>query len=272
METMMKSLIFGLSANPPTGDGGHYTIVKYFAQSGMFDEILVVPVYTHMFQEKRGKVMVDYEKRVEMCKLCFLDASTQQCKVRISLVEQQVFQKKLREGGAGSGSGSPPGEAVKVGTADVVDHLVQDNPGVDYGFVVGTDTYRDLCNLKWRRAKELLDLLHFQVVERKGLPSPAEIPVQRLPARVDFHTLHELKEISSTSCRSSSDECEVRKVVKSNVVDYIVSNRLYGFTEDKKHHQMNRNRKSVLIFASIGIVSAFIFGMWRSKKIATTKH
>ena len=56
---MRKVCLFGTSANPPTGDGGHAGIVKYLANypsdetdsgAGLyFDEVRVLPVYRHMF-------------------------------------------------------------------------------------------------------------------------------------------------------------------------------------------------------------------------------
>ena len=45
--------VFGTSADPPTGQSGHVGIVRHLQQSGLFDEILVVPVFRHMFASKR---------------------------------------------------------------------------------------------------------------------------------------------------------------------------------------------------------------------------
>ena len=41
--------LFGLSADPPTGHGGHLGIVAHLASMEMFDEVRVIPVYRHMF-------------------------------------------------------------------------------------------------------------------------------------------------------------------------------------------------------------------------------
>ena len=41
--------LFGLSADPPTGHGGHLGIVTHLASMQMFDQIRVMPVYSHMF-------------------------------------------------------------------------------------------------------------------------------------------------------------------------------------------------------------------------------
>ena len=60
--------IYGLSANPPTGEGGHATIVSHLRR--MFDEVWVLPVYTHAFESKHN-TMAPYEHRKAMCELAF---------------------------------------------------------------------------------------------------------------------------------------------------------------------------------------------------------
>ena len=60
--------LFGTSANPPTGLGGHMGVVQALVDLQQFDEILVLPVYRHMFDMKRSQ-LVSYDHRVEMCRL-----------------------------------------------------------------------------------------------------------------------------------------------------------------------------------------------------------
>ena len=95
--------LFGTSADPPTGIGGHRGIVMTLSnlllpsaerqpvtgesggstsvesndadfedssQQFRFDEIRVVPVYRHMFASKRGK-QASYDDRLQMCRLAF---------------------------------------------------------------------------------------------------------------------------------------------------------------------------------------------------------
>ena len=40
-----KICLFGTSANPPTGKGGHVGVVEALLQLNAFDEIHIVPVY-----------------------------------------------------------------------------------------------------------------------------------------------------------------------------------------------------------------------------------
>jgi nicotinic acid mononucleotide adenylyltransferase len=48
-----KICLFGLSADPPTGYGGHVGIVQALKQMGEWDEIWVLPVYRHTFAVRR---------------------------------------------------------------------------------------------------------------------------------------------------------------------------------------------------------------------------
>lgn len=64
-----RVVLFGSSANPPTGLGGHIGIVKYFAGKekwdawtvDLFDEVWILPVYRHAYASKRE--LEAFEKR-----------------------------------------------------------------------------------------------------------------------------------------------------------------------------------------------------------------
>ena len=111
--------LFGTSADPPTGIGGHRGIVVALSnlllpsagrqpvtgesgcstsvesndadtsdssQQFRFDEIRVVPVYRHMFASKRGK-QASYDDRLQMCRLAFEGID----RVTVSDCEQRCF-------------------------------------------------------------------------------------------------------------------------------------------------------------------------------------
>ena len=53
-ESRRRICLFGLSADPPTGQGGHVGIAKALAElredgAFVFDEVRVLPVYRHTF-------------------------------------------------------------------------------------------------------------------------------------------------------------------------------------------------------------------------------
>ncbi len=85
--------VYGLSANPPTGEGGHATIVAHLRR--MFDEVWVLPVYRHAFESKSN--LAPYDHRVRMCELAFgLGNSTEQRrrteKVKVLNIERAVVR------------------------------------------------------------------------------------------------------------------------------------------------------------------------------------
>lgn len=67
-----RILLFGTSADPPTGEGGHVGIAK--ALSALVpewcDEVRILPVYRHSFETKRDRLL-PFCDRINMCELAF---------------------------------------------------------------------------------------------------------------------------------------------------------------------------------------------------------
>lgn len=148
--------LYGLSANPPTGAGGHATIVAHLRRT--FDEVWVLPVYRHIFATKANN-LAPYERRKRMCELAFgAEASPIQ--------DNAAAADDGGSGGGGSGSGAgggrvlvldveravvtaaherarvegTPADAVKVGSWDVLAALQGANPGVEFTWLGGGGT------------------------------------------------------------------------------------------------------------------------------------
>jgi hypothetical protein len=66
-----RVVLYGMSANPPTGDGGHGSIVQHLAE--LFDEVWILPVYRHVYAAKQN--LAPYEHRERMCELAFTDGA-----------------------------------------------------------------------------------------------------------------------------------------------------------------------------------------------------
>ena len=88
-EKRRQICLFGTSANPPTGEGGHVEIVKSLSALDRFDEVRILPVYSHMFANKRTQLL-SYEHRINMCNIAFADIP----KAKVSTDEQRVFDRK----------------------------------------------------------------------------------------------------------------------------------------------------------------------------------
>jgi len=175
-------VIFGLSANPPTGYGGHTGIVKDLAASGKFDEIWVFPVYQHMFAAKRN--LNPFEHRMAMAKLAFEPQSSSVCQVKVIPVEKEVMDAAIEASRVEMKSApgvpfSPP----RVGTIDVIKflkkrfadeqvHSIAEKKVrelLNLHLVVGTDTFNDIINGKWKQSDSVVSSVTFEVIERKGI-------------------------------------------------------------------------------------------------------
>ena len=183
--------LFGTSADPPTGMGGHLGIVKYLASSTSttttssssnddeiildFDEIRVLPVYKHMFQNKRDrKDKAPFHQRMDMCTLCFEGVPN----VVVSDAEKicyERYQEKKKEDDGFENDDHPTTTPTTVpprmvGTADILDMLIENEPDVDFTWAIGEDAFIDLASGKWKRGEDIFRLLgHRIVVFRRSL-------------------------------------------------------------------------------------------------------
>lgn len=174
LETSKVIAIFGLSADPPTGVQGHLGIVKYLISLNKFDEIWIMPVYSHIFQSKKN--LLSYDHRFKMCQLNFEDCydrhggnnddrKTKYCKVVVSNLEKKLYdsQYEMRS----------PHESKKnerLGTIDLIRHIrdsgIDDSvtlpdsncnvnvSSVDIHLILGSDTFHDLILDKWKDSEK----------------------------------------------------------------------------------------------------------------------
>lgn len=82
MQEKQKIGIFGSAFNPPTL--GHFRALHEASKS--FDEIIVLPSYSHPF----GKQMAPFEDRMEMVRL-IIDSTPEYFKLKLSNAEQSLF-------------------------------------------------------------------------------------------------------------------------------------------------------------------------------------
>jgi len=251
-----KVCLFGTSANPPTGKGGHRGIVEHLLSltsrdgAPAFDEIRVLPVYRHMFDNKRGN-QASYEDRIHMCKLTFGHIP----RVVVSDQERECFELACKTKGINTAEGK---HRLRVGTAELLEMLLdqdeQRNENVDYTFALGTDTFMDLTEWKWRRSRDIIEMLQGRlVVFRRDTISQKE-DIERdikcissgnaLNERIkqiwtEFSHLSlrdnirltdvELLPISSSAARETTDMQVLRGILDEQVLDYIQDGKMYAF-------------------------------------------
>lgn len=243
--------LFGTSADPPTGEGGHLGIVRALAatssidddcSSSSIDEVRVLPVYQHQFQNKRNR-LGPFEHRYNMCQLAFRAVP----KVVVSDCEKRCFEQLLAKSQHNDG-GEDLSSTLRVGTADLLDMLLQEEPDTDFYFAMGADTFMDLTDWKWKRSKDVFKLLEGRIVtfERPGLllllddnntTTALEERVEHINttmgASVRLLKISSLEAVSSTLIRSmtSLQELQDNQQVTAPVKEYMVQHQLYGFAE-----------------------------------------
>jgi nicotinate (nicotinamide) nucleotide adenylyltransferase len=212
-------LLFGLSANPPTGMQGHMGVVKYCRDA--YDEVWLLPVYQHIYSSKRQ--LAPFEHRVEMCRLALEELEREDesgAALRVANEEREMFEQ------AAAASEDP--EKLRLGSIDLVHFLLDKYRDTSFTMLLGGDTFADLLAGKWKRGDELMQLVKLLVVDRKGVDSPWRAQ-QNQSDRVKYLRVPELSDVSSTMVRSSADRNELQKHVHPAVLQYMEQHKLYAF-------------------------------------------
>lgn len=213
-----KIAIFGLSANPPTYQQGHYGMIQTLVAQNLYSHILILPVYEHIFSKK----LVSFHHRLAMCELCFGDMSTPSCEVRVVELERVVSEKM-----------SQTNPSQRVGTIDIVDELISVlGTEPELHLVLGKDTYRDLSAGRWKQSERLMDLVHLDVFERQGVDVDGLVrtPSGRLAEYRNICDNGDFKDVCSTNVREyfrNGQVEEAQQLLRPNVFDYIMEHHLY---------------------------------------------
>ena len=165
-ETSKVIAIFGLSADPPTGVQGHLGIVKYLISLNKFDEIWIMPVYSHIFQNKKN--LLSYDHRFKMCQLNFEDCfdrhsrKNDNCKTKYCKVLVSNLEKKLHDSQYEMRSPHESKKHERLGTIDLIRHIADNGiddsttppdanskvnfSSVDIHLILGSDTFH--CSVR----------------------------------------------------------------------------------------------------------------------------
>lgn len=131
--------LFGSSFNPP--HLGHLAVLKDLTSTEIFDEIWLVPVYSHAF----AKQLAPYETRLKLVELLWTDLDRD--KISISTIEKDLNQSPTY-------------------TYDVIQALKEKNPHYQFTIILGTDTKNELQ--KWHRYQDLKKAAKFHFIPRQG--------------------------------------------------------------------------------------------------------
>lgn len=140
--------LFGGSFNP--AHVGHVLAVSYALSVFPIDEVLVIPVYQHVF----GKDLAPFDDRRAMCEA----AMGWLPQVTVSDIERRL-------GGASR-------------TLDTIEALLDEDPQRHLRLIIGSDTLDDLP--KWYRFERIRELAPPIILGRAGHPHP-DAPLAVLP-------------------------------------------------------------------------------------------
>mmetsp|Transcript_16380 Transcript_16380/g.40005 ORF Transcript_16380/g.40005 Transcript_16380/m.40005 type:complete len:230 (-) Transcript_16380:1194-1883(-) len=220
-----KVCLFGTSANPPTGDGGHTGIVKALSRLEYFHEIRVIPVYRHNFSSKRNELEA-FNHRYKMCQLSFGSIS----KVIVSDAERTLFERKTES------MSDVQKENVRVGTAELLEMLREEEPESEFSFCLGADTFVDLTSLKWKRSADVLRLLEGRLVvfSRKGTNINTKEQIELVNQRQGVDALllevDTLTDVSSSMIRACKDDKILQTSLSPSVLEYMKAHHLFAFS------------------------------------------
>jgi nicotinate-nucleotide adenylyltransferase len=147
---MMKVGVFGGTFDPP--HLGHLGLARSVLDSGLVQEVWLVPCLTHRFRKKPAS----FENRVAMCRLLV----TGERYMKVSTIETRIDR---------------PGY-----TLAMIENLQTENPHTDFRLLAGTDIYHEKD--KWFHYDKIERLAPPIYVERKGVPS---IPHPTLPGPIE---------------------------------------------------------------------------------------
>jgi nicotinic acid mononucleotide adenylyltransferase len=132
-------------------------------------------------------------------------------------------------------------QSLRVGTADLLDMLMENEPNVDFSFCLGADTFLDLTQWKWRRSRDVFRLTEGRllVLFRRGVTTQTDDSLEELIARinqtesaqVELLDVPTLNEVSSSAVRSCNDEKRLGEMLSEDVLEYVKENRLYAFMD-----------------------------------------
>lgn len=211
MAELRRVLLFGLSADPPTGAGGHLGLIRWAVArpahpelGGRLDAIRVLPVYRHAYAEKSG--LASYEDRVQMCRLGFARAGRPDLPVEVSRDEEDLARR--RGGTRGS-------------TLELIEDLEAREPGVRFGLLLGADTAADLRAGRWQRSDELLARVPLVIAPRAGVEGAGDLGFAS--------DAPQLEAVSSSAARAAAKHpARLRSLVVEPVARYIESRGLYS--------------------------------------------
>ena len=190
-----KICLYGLSGDPPTGEGGHRSIVEYLSKSRnnttntnrnantingnkqvpTFDYIFVLPTYKYAIAEKSGQEN-SYNFRLKLVKANFEGINDR--KVKVLELEKEVLLDKIKKSKEYQNLSNKPNnnkllenpnlKKISTGSIDIIRYLKEKLPEADLYWCSGSDSVNDCLDGYWGSSDEILrSLSGWVVINRK---------------------------------------------------------------------------------------------------------
>lgn len=190
IEERKKIGILGGTFNPP--HLGHLIIADQVRDQLGLEKILFLPSAIPPHAE--GKTTIDAKHRIKM--------------VEKAIELEPEFELDFTEINRGG----------KSFTFDTIKALTEQNPDIEYYFIIGADMVEDLPS--WHRIEELVHLVQIVAVNRPDYSVETAFPL----IFIDVPNI----EISSSTIRQKiADQCSVKFLLPDKVLEYIESEGLY---------------------------------------------
>lgn len=141
--------------------------------------------------------------------------------------------------------------SIRIGTADILDMLICNEPDADFTLALGADTFIDLASGKWRRTEDVFKLVGYRMVVFNRLPEDDGVQnsddagkdellqqsvakwqlINSTQSSIRIIQIPTLSNVSSSVVRKTTDETALREMLSSEVLGYIKQNRMYALSD-----------------------------------------
>lgn len=196
-----KIAIFGGSFNPP--HNGHKKVLEIVRDAFPCDEIWLLP----SGNRKDKKIDIDDVHRLALLKLMAKEVD-KKGKPHILVSEIEIKKNKLTT------------------TIDTLEALEKEYPYYEFYLVISSEIVPEIKKI-WHKGEEMFYKGKYIIIERPGSHALHEIELP--PTSILLEKDNSMPKISSTSIRQLTTKEELLKWVDTDLADYIITNKLYGF-------------------------------------------
>lgn len=140
--------------------------------------------------------------------------------------------------------------SIRIGTADILEMLISNEPDADFTLALGADTFIDLASGKWRRTEDVFKLVGYRMVVFHRLTEENDVQisgdagkdellqqsvtkwqlVNATQSSIRIIQIPILSNVSSSVVRRTSDETTLREMLSIEVLEYVKRNQMYALS------------------------------------------